>query len=251
MKTQYFIGTSGWHYDDWIGLFYPPEIKGYNELSYHSKFFNSVENNSSFYRIAGESTYKTWYRMTPENYTFSLKLNRTITHYHKLTIDDEVIKNTKQILETTQVLKEKLGAIVIQLPASFKYDLDKLHLFLNFFTKEVGKQQYKFDAAIEFRNKYWFTEETFKVLKHYNVALVDGQSSRYPEKRRITADIAYIRMHGPEKLFSSSYSSEQLEELASYIRSISSQVKKVYVYFNNDFHGYAIDNAKKLKELLK
>src|SRR5581483_4790134 len=135
MKTQYFIGTSGWHYDDWIGLFYPPEIKGYNELSYHSKFFNSVENNSSFYRIAGESTYKTWYRMTPENYTFSLKLNRTITHYHKLAIDDEVIKNTKHILETTQILRDKLGAIVIQLPASFRYDVEKLKIFLAFFRK--------------------------------------------------------------------------------------------------------------------
>lgn len=82
------------------------------------------------------------------------------------------------------------------------------------------------------------------------VALVAGQSSRYPEVRHVTADFAYIRMHGPEKLFASKYTSEQLTDWADYIRSISPQVKHVYVYFNNDFHGYALENAKELAKIL-
>jgi uncharacterized protein YecE (DUF72 family) len=80
MKTQLYIGTSGWHYKHWLGLFYPPKISGYNELRFHAEHFNTVENNSSFYRVAKESTYKTWFRMTPAHYKFSMKLNKLITH---------------------------------------------------------------------------------------------------------------------------------------------------------------------------
>ncbi len=251
MNAEIYIGTSGWHYDDWVGLFYPSEIKGYNELRYHAQYFNTVENNSSFYRIAGESTYKTWSRMTPEPYKFSMKLNKDITHIRKLSLDEETRKKIHYVLETTQVLKEKLGAIVIQLPASFKYDITLLETFLCFFTTVVKKQTYSFDVAIEFRNKYWFNEDTYALLRKYNIALVASQSSRYPEVRQVTADFAYIRMHGPEKLFASKYTIEQLQDWASYVRSIQSQVKRVYIYFNNDFHGYALENAKELKKMLK
>ncbi len=179
-----------------------------------------------------------------------MKLNKVITHFHRLALDDEVREKVQYILTTTQVLKEKLGAIVIQLPPSFKYDLEKLDTFLDFFTAEIQKQKYKFDVAIEFRNKYWFTDEVYETLKKHNIALVAGQSSRYPEVRKITANFAYIRMHGPDKLFASKYSTEQLHEWATYIHSISSQVTLVYVYFNNDFHGYALDNAKELAHMI-
>lgn len=250
MKTELYIGTSGWHYNHWLGSFYPAEITGYNELKFHAEHFNTVENNSSFYRIAKESTYKTWSRMTPDTYKFSMKLNKLITHNHRLALTDEVKEKIVYILESTQILKDKLGAIVIQLPPSFKYDYEKLETFLTFFTSEIQKKEYRFAVAIEFRSKYWFTEEIYTLLSTYNVALVTSQSSRYPEVRHITADTAYIRMHGPEKLFSSSYSTEQLEELADYIRSIEKKVKRVYVYFNNDFLGYALKNAEALQKLL-
>jgi uncharacterized protein YecE (DUF72 family) len=250
MSKQLFIGTSGWHYSDWTKLFYPKDVTGYRELTYHAQFFNSVENNSSFYRVSGENTYKTWSRMTPDTYKFSMKLNKLITHTHRLEINDEVIERVQYILNTTQVLGDKLGVLLIQLPASFKYDLERLDAFLSFFTKEVRSKQYVFDVAIEFRNKYWFTDELYALLKKYNVALVAGQSSRWPEVRKVTADIAYIRMHGPEKLFASSYSTEQLQEWAVYIDSLPKRVKRVYVYFNNDFFGYAINNGKELRRIL-
>jgi uncharacterized protein YecE (DUF72 family) len=251
MSIPIFIGTSGWHYNDWIGSFYPVDIQGYRELTYHAQFFNTVENNSSFYRIASESTYKTWDKMTPLGYKFSIKLNKQITHVSKLDVSDEVREHVDYILDSIQVLGEKTGALLIQLPASFKYDLEKLDIFLDFFTKEVRSRLFVFDLAIEFRNRYWFTEEVYRCLRKYNVALVAANSSRYPGVREITASIAYIRMHGPTKLFASSYSEEQLQELATYIKDILSDVEKVYVYFNNDFHGYAISNARTLQNLLK
>jgi uncharacterized protein YecE (DUF72 family) len=251
VAIQIYIGTSGWHYNDWLGLFYPPEIKGYDELTFHAQHFNTVENNSSFYRIASEATYKTWNRMTPEGYKFSIKLNKLITHTHLLELNDETRERIRYILTTIQVLKEKLGAILIQLPASFRYNMPRLKEFLSFFVAEVRAQQHPFDIAIEFRNKYWFTEEVYTLLRSYNVALVAGQSSRWPGMQHITANIAYVRMHGPEKLFASPYSDEQLANWANYIKSISTEVDKVYVYFNNDFHGYALQNAQKLKVMLK
>lgn len=245
-----YIGTSGWRYNDWEGLFYPPHIKGYDELAYHSKFFNTVENNSSFYRIASAPTYATWDKKTPDGYLFSIKLNKLITHTYKLEVTDEVREKVAYILDSTQVLKEKIGAILIQLPASFRFNVPLLKTFLDFFTAEVRQRSYVFDIAIEFRNKYWFVDEVYELLEDYNVALVAGQSSRWPGMRRLTANFAYIRMHGPEKLFASSYSREQLEELAGYIKSVLPTTKRVYVYFNNDFHGYALENAMFLQKIL-
>lgn len=249
-KRQLFIGTSGWHYDDWKGLFYPADVTGYNELKFHAQHFNSVENNSSFYRIAGESTYKTWVRMTPDNYRFSLKLNKVITHVHRLELNDEVIERICYILDTTQVIGEKFGAIVIQLPPSFRYNIPHVEKFLDFFTTEIKKRAYQPDVAIELRNKYWCTEEAYALFRKYNVALVMGQSSRYPLMKQVTADAVYIRMHGPGKLFASPYSSKELEDLAGYITKLPKTVRRVYVYFNNDFHGYALENAKELMEIL-
>jgi uncharacterized protein YecE (DUF72 family) len=246
---QLFIGTSGWHYDHWTGQFYPPEVKGYNELRYLSGFYNTVENNSSFYRIAQESTYKTWSRMTPDDYKFSMKLNKQITHIKHLELSPEVCESIGYILQSTQVLGNKLGSIVIQLPPSFRIDIAKLDAFLKYFMAEVERQPFRFDVAIEFRHKTWFSQDVFELLGTYNVALVTGQSSRYPEVRHVTADFAYIRMHGPEKLFSSKYTTEQLTELGTYISQISSQVERVYVYFNNDFHGYALENAQELMDI--
>jgi len=250
MKADLYIGTSGWHYNDWIGKFYPKDVTGYNELKYHAQHFNTVENNSSFYRISKESTYKTWDRMTPAGYKFSIKVNKAITHEARLELTNDVKAKVDFVLGSTQVLGDKLGAIVIQLPASFRYDLPKLEQFLKFFRQRINAQKYRFDIAIEFRSKYWLIDEVYVVLKKYNVALVAGQSSRYPLAREVTADIAYIRMHGPDKLFASKYTTEQLTEWADYIKQISKQVKRIYVYFNNDFYGYAIENAQELADII-
>jgi len=147
-------------------------------------------------------------------------------------------------------MQNKLGAIVIQLPPSFRCDVAKLAQFSAYFKSEIQRQPYHFDVAIEFRHKSWFTEEVYALLREHNIALVAGQSSRYPEVRQVTADFTYVRMHGPQQLFASKYSHEQLEGWATYIRTISSGLKKVYVYFNNDFHGYALENANELANLL-
>jgi uncharacterized protein YecE (DUF72 family) len=125
-----------------------------------------------------------------------------------------------------------------------------LETYLSFLKEEIEKHTYAPDLAIEFRVKEWFTKDTYVLLKKHNIALVAAQSSRYPGAREITSDVIYIRLHGPEKLFASKYSIEQLAEWADYINESSKKVKKVYVYFNNDFHGYALENAKELYSMV-
>lgn len=146
--------------------------------------------------------------MTPDNYKFSMKLNKFITH--RLELNGEVREKIDYILSSTQLLEEKLGAIVILLSPSFKFNLESVSKFLSYFRSKVNIQKYEFYIAIEFRNKNWFNIEIFDLLKKYNVAIVVAQSSRYPGTKEITANFAYIRLHGPDKLFASSYSDEQL-----------------------------------------
>ncbi len=188
--------------------------------------------------------------MTPDGYTFSIKLNKLITHLYRLELNKEVREKVDYILSTTQVLKEKLGAILIQLPASFHLDKERLEIFLGYFVSAIRALSYQFDVAIEFRHASWFVEPIYNLLEKYNVALVAGQSSRWIGVRHLTANVAYIRMHGPAKLFASLYSTEELTDWAAYIQDITQQVRSIYVYFNNDFHGYALKNAQELKRLL-
>lgn len=250
-RARIYLGTSGWHYDHWNGVFYPPEVKGYNELRFFSEHFDSVENNSSFYRMAKESTYKTWARMVPDDFKFSLKLNRSVTHTHRLKLTPKTKETVRYILESLQVLGKKLGAMVIQLPASFKCDLARMDDFLSFIISEAEKLEHAPDFAAEFRSQTWFNEDTYGLLKKHGVALVAADSSRYPCVRELTADTAYIRFHGPEQLFASSYSHEQLTDWAEYIKKISKKTRRIYIYFNNDINGHAIANATVLAELLR
>lgn len=157
--------------------------------------------------------------MTPEHYRFSMKLNKFITHISRLQLNDEVKAKMQHILTTTQVLKERMGAIVIQLPPNFKLDIPRIETFLQYFVEEIAKLKYKFDIAIEFRHKSLFVDDVFTLLKKYNVALVAANSSRYPEVREVTANFSYIRLHGPEQLFSSNYTTEQLTDWAEYIKN--------------------------------
>ncbi len=244
------IGTSGWHYAHWRDTFYPKEVVGYKELGFFSQHYNSVENNASFYRISKESTYQTWACMVPEGFAFSLKLNRFITHTHRLKVTDDTMERTRYILATTQVLREKLGAFVIQLPASFKPDHERLDAFLGFMRAEIELLEFPPDLAIEFRADPWFSKETYELLMRHNVALVTAQSSWYPEDRHVTSSIAYFRFHGPKELFASGYSDEELVAWAKVIRSAAKKTERVYVYFNNDINGHALRNANTLKELL-
>ncbi|WAM36361.1 DUF72 domain-containing protein [Caldicellulosiruptor acetigenus] len=240
MGKKLYIGTSGWSYSHWKEIFYPVDLPYEKRLEFYSKHFATSEVNSSFYHLPQEKTIINWYNSTPEGFIFSVKASRIITHLKRLSDVDEEWEN---FIKRIDLLKEKLGPILLQFPPSFKKDEENLQRLISFLR---GKEAYRF--ALEFRHKSWCDEEVYEILKSLHTAWVIADSSRYPKAKVITADFAYIRMHGPEALFSSCYSEEQLEELAKDIEEYLKICNEIYVYFNNDVNSCAVQNAKTLIE---
>jgi len=245
--AKLYIGTSGWVYSDWEEIFYPKELKSKDKLRYYSKHFQTTEINYSFYHLPRTTTYQKWYLETPGDFLFTVKASRFITHIKRL----KGIKEAwKQFIENALSLREKLGPILFQFPPSFKATSESITRLEDFF-KLITKSTlpgYIIRGAFEFRHKSWCDKRVYQLLKKYNVAWVIADSPRYPKAEVITADFVYIRLHGPRVMFASKYTKEELKELAQKIKKWQKQGKDVFVYFNNDFAGYAIENA---KELLK
>jgi len=244
-QGKLYIGTSGWVYSHWQGIFYPKGLPSKDKLKYFSKHFKTTEINYSFYHLPRSSTYQNWYSQTPEDFLFSVKASRFITHIKRL----KGVKTAwKTFLENTLHLKEKLGPILFQFPPSFKAtkeNIKRLEDFLRLITKN------KLHCAFEFRHKTWYEKKVYKLLKKHKVALVVADSPRYPRADVVTANFVYIRMHGSKVMFSSSYTKKELKDLSQAIRKWLKQRKDVFVYFNNDAYGYAIKNAKELLKFYK
>jgi len=246
-----FIGTSGWVYSHWERIFYPENLPSKDKLKYYSQHFKTVEINYSFYHLPRPSTYQNWYSQTPDDFLFAVKASRFITHVKRL---KEVKDAWKQFLENALNLKEKLGPILFQFPASFqatKENIDRLDEFLKYIRENSCPNSYKFARyAFEFRHKTWCDPKIYNLFKKYNVAWVIADSPRYPKAEVVTTDFAYIRMHGSKIMFASKYTKKEIEDLS---KKIKNWLKNgdVFCYFNNDFQGYAIENAKELINQLK
>jgi uncharacterized protein YecE (DUF72 family) len=236
------IGTSGWNYGDWKGHFYPEDVKSREYLQWYSQHFGTVEVNYSFYHLPRRTTYENWSKQVPENFLFAVKASRFITHIKRLS---GVKTAWRKFWGNAKVLGKKLGPILFQFPPSFKIDKDALDSFLEACSDVTGSRSVQ--LAFEFRHKSWFEPEVYKTLRKYRAALVVADSNRYPlAPLEPAAGFVYVRFHGPGKLFASNYSDNQLKEWAGHIKDWLSDRRDVYVYFNNDFHGYAIDNARTL-----
>jgi len=235
-----FIGTSGYSYDDWVDEFYPLDIASNQRLNYYAEHFNTVEINNSFYNLPTKKTFQNWSDSVGGDFVFAIKANRYITHMKNLMVNREPID---RLLERTQPLGSKLGPILFQLPPQWNVNIERLREFI-----QVLPGNYQF--VFEFRNGSWYTEEIYNILKEDNLGFCihDHQDASSPEM--VTADFAYFRFHGPDGYYQSKYSDEELENYKLRIMNYLEEGLSVYCYFNNDFQGFAIDNAKKLKSLL-
>ena len=250
--NNYYIGTSGWAYEDWLGRFYPENLPSEKRLGYFSRFFKTAEINYSFYHLPRQTTYYKWFQETPSDFIFSVKVSRFITHIKRLR---EVDSSWSLFLKNALALKNKLGPFLFQFPASFKKDkkrIEKLEDFLKLLRKSRNREKkILLRFAFEFRDKSWFEDETYGLLQKYGAGWVIADSSRYPRANITTSDFAYFRFHGPTSLFSSKYSRRQLSEEASLIVKYLRKKMDVFCYFNNDFQAFAIENAKELVEIIK
>ncbi len=241
-----FIGTSGWAYKDWGKKFFPKGLPQKEHLSYLSTQFNTVEVNGTFYHLQPPSSFERWRLTTSPDFEFSVKVSRYITHVKRM---KAVRREWTRFLKNALPLKQKLGPFLFQFPYSFQGGHESVKR-IESFLKRASKDG-KFRMAFEFRHASCFSQEMLDVLQKYGASLVFANSSRYPTAPFVaTADFIYIRLHGPKKLFVSSYSRQQLKEWALLIQKFLKQKKDVYVYFNNDLNSNAPADARLLIQLL-
>lgn len=242
MSCEIRIGCSGWSYKHWLGRFYPEKLPAARMMEEYCKYFDTVEINSSFYHLPRASTFEGWKTKTPPRFAFSVKASRFITHLKRL---NDVREPVDLFYSRAVELKRKFGVVLFQLPPGLKADYDKLEAFLRLLPKNKR-------ATIEFRNASWHTEETYELLRKFNVAFCAWDLGGVQSPIEVTADFAYVRLHGPSKQkYWGSYSDEALHGWAKRITTWSRKLKAVYVFFDNDPEAFAPYDALRLKELLK
>ena len=238
------IGCSGWNYAHWRnGVFYPPRLASRNWLRFYVQHYDTVEINMTFYRLPKVEVVRRWVEETPDDFVFSVKISRYITHVKKLL---DVQENLPILYDRIEPLLDspKLGPLLWQLPPTFACDLDRL----------AGALEHLHDGlrhAFEFRHPSWFREETYTLLREHNVALVIGDRPQvnHFQTHELTADFTFVRFHGGTRGRNGNYSHAEIEEWADRLLRWSREVD-VFAYYNNDWKGYAIENASYLKRLV-
>lgn len=241
MKHAY-IGTSGYNYREWKGDFYPEDIPQTKWLEYYAEQFSSLEINATFYRSFPQTVYAKWYQRTPMGFTFVLKGPRRITHIKRLKDIDEELE---LFFAAHSALKEKLSCVLWQFPNNFKNNDEKLELFTSFLERLPKTTRH----AVELRDISWFGEDVFEVLNKQKIGFVINDSNTFPTATAITSDFAYIRFHGPDELYASGYTENQMRDWSEQIQKWLTKYD-VYCYFNNDMDGHAYRDARTLQTLL-
>ena len=237
MAERLHIGTSGWHYPHWEnGVFYPQGLARTSQLGFYAQHFATVELNASFYHLPGLKTFEGWHEKTPPGFRFAVKASRIITHVKRLR---DCTESWEKLITAAGGLKEKLGPILFQLPPSFEAAPRCLEGFL-------GILPAGFRYAIEFRHSSWFCPKVYEMLRRKGVALCIPDSPGLHKAMEVTAPFVYLRMHGSSRSRDSNYTDEELAEWAGKVRGFLEDELDVYVYFNNDAFGYALQNAKHL-----
>lgn len=233
------IGTSGWHYRHWRGVFYPEDLRPAEYLGYYCQRFSSVEINNSFYRLPEITTLADWRDSTPAGFLFSLKASRYLTHMKKL---KEPAEGLAVFLERAAVLSEKLAVVLFQLPPRWRCNPERLRGFLELLPK-------KYRYAFEFRDPSWFNPEVYRILADRNAALCLYDLEGFEAPREITADFIYARLHGPGSAYQGSYDHRRLSAWAGDFSAWRNRGLEVFCYFDNDEAGYAAKNGLELQAM--
>ena len=281
------IGISGWTYPPWRGAFYPANLPHTRELEYASRTFNSIEVNGTFYSLQRPSGFAAWAARTPENFVFSLKGSRFITHALRLRRFEVPLANF--FASGMLALGKKLGPFLWQFPPNFQYDPQRIEPFLAVLphdTEALAALAVQHDSrmrgrafldpapkrrvrhAMEIRHESFRSPEFIRLLRKYKVALVCADTVEWPRLMDVTADFVYCRLHGSEELYASGYKPKAIEEWARRIeqwRDGAGQVdgeyaserqpprrlsRDVFVYFDNDRKVRAPRDAKRLSQRL-
>jgi uncharacterized protein YecE (DUF72 family) len=235
------IGCSGWNYDDWRGAVYPQGVGPSRWLAHYATLFDTVEVNSTFYRLARPPAVARWVEATPPGFLFTVKASRYLTHMKRLT---DMERGVERLYAGIAPLVEspKLGPVLWQLPEQFHRDDDRLAFALEHLPP--GRH------CFEFRHKSWFTPEVYGLLHTFGAALVIGHDARRPlPDSPLTADWTLIRFHYGARGRRGNYSEAELRSWADRIRELRAEAD-VHAYFNNDWEAFAVRNGLRMRELL-
>lgn len=247
--AKIYLGTSGWQYKHWRGVFYPEKLPQTKWLEFYAKHFNAVEVNSTFYRLPNKEVIKKWQKQTPGDFIFSIKANRFITHIKRLKGCQEAVENffnNLTLLTKHRSLITNYHVILWQLPPSLKKDIPRLGWFL-------GLLPNSFRHAFEFRHSSWLDRkvlELFRNQKNLELSIVFQDWHEWPVFKHPADNFVYIRLHGVRELYAGNYSDSQLEKWALKMQQWKGRGLDIYVFFNNDAMGYAAQNALALREKL-
>lgn len=235
------VGCSGWNYRDWRGRLYPSDVPARRWLECYAQRFDTVEVNATFYRLATRASVERWLAQTPEDFCFSVKASRYLTHVKRLAGIDQGLR---RFYEPLAPLRDagRLGAVLWQLPETFQRDERALARLL----EQLPDGRH----AIELRHPSWFVQSVFALLRTHDVALVLGDHPQRPfQTHQATAGWRYIRFHYGTRGRRGNYSKTELEEWAQRLHRWRA-THELLVYFNNDWEGFAPENALRLRRRL-
>ena len=226
------IGCSGWNYRDWRGTFYPERLPARRWLESYAERFDTVEVNTTFYRLPARSAVENWVRQTPDGFGFTVKASRYLTHIRRLRDVADGVARLAERLEPI-VEADRLLATLWQVPANFRRDDERLATAL----PEMGPGRHAFEA----RDPSWYCDEVAELLRAHDVAFViaDDRRRPLPEAPR-TASWSFIRFHFGHRGRRGNYSATELDEWAERVRGMRGDV---LAYFNNDWEAFAPRNA--------
>jgi len=235
------IGCSGWQYDDWRGRFYPQREPKRRWLELYAQQFDTVEVNSTFYRLARRQAVAGWASQTPPGFTFAVKASRYLTHIKRLVGIDEGIKRFYEPLAPL-IEAGRLGPVLWQLPENFRRDDERLAGWLEALPDGCH--------TIEFRHESWFAPPVYAALRRRGVALTIGDHPKRPfQSYEATASWRFVRFHYGSRGRGGNYSAPELASWAARIAQWRRR-EQVWAYFNNDWNGYAPANARELRRRL-
>ena len=240
MRTH--VGTSGWSYDHWEGVLYPPGTASSSRLAYYAQQFDTVELNASFYRWPRDASFAAWRSRLPEGFALSAKAARGLSHGKRLFAPEVWVDRLKSAWHE---LGDRRGVLLVQLPPGMERDDERLAYFLALIPQWMK-------VAVEFRHPSWHEESVYALLEKYGAAYCVMSGAQLPCVLRATAPFVYVRMHGPDhhNLYGGSYPEKDLRWWGERIGEWESSGKEVFVYFNNDGGGNAVRNAWTLRSLI-
>jgi uncharacterized protein YecE (DUF72 family) len=235
------VGCSGWNYRDWRGRVYPKGLPASRWLEHYATLFDTVEVNSTFYRLANRDAVARWVEQTPDRFLFTLKASRYLTHIKRLTNLEQGVQRFYERIEPL-VGTPKMGPVLWQLPENFHRDDERL---ANALTGLPNGRH-----CFEFRHESWFTPDVYALLREHGAALVIGDTPTRPfQTYEMTTDWTFVRFHHGARGRRGNYSEAELEEWARRIDGWRSRVE-VFAYFNNDWEGFAVKNGLWLRRRL-